>query len=237
MMDSGEKTPIYIQIHDELKRRIEQGVWKIGERLPSERELSIQFDVSRMTLRQAVLNLAEEGIVERRIGSGTYVASKKVQEKLSGTTSFSELMLAQGKEPFSELISYFVTKPSIVECEALEITEDQWVVRMERVRYGDLIPICYEVATIPHYLVKNVNKDEVSKHFYQTIEKLGHEIGGNSQKISASTANEKTADLLELKRGDAILRLRQISYLKDQRPFEYVLSQYAGNRFEILLEK
>lgn len=236
-MDLNNGIPIYIQIHDQLKKQIESGVWKVGERLPSERELSLKYNVSRMTLRQAVLNLAEEGIVERRIGSGTFVARKKVQEKLTGTTSFSELMRAQGKVPSSELISYHVTKPSVVECEMLQLKEQDWIVRMERVRYGDNDPICFEVATIPHRIVENATKDEVAKHFYSTIEKLGYEIGGNSQKISASVANEKTADFLELKRGAAILRLRQISYLSDGTPFEYVLSQYAGSRFEVLLEK
>lgn len=76
--------PVYIQIHDKIKEDIEKGVWKIGDRLPSERELSIQFNVSRMTLRQAIQTLAEEGILERKIGSGTYVARKKCKRKCQG---------------------------------------------------------------------------------------------------------------------------------------------------------
>ncbi|MDR1567141.1 MAG: GntR family transcriptional regulator [Streptococcaceae bacterium] len=233
----SENLPVYIQIHDELQRNIERGVWKIGERLPSERALALRFNVSRMTLRQAVLTLVEEGIVERRIGAGTFIAREKVHEKLTGTTSFSELMHAQGKVPRSELISYFLTRPTAVESEVLQLEEGALIVRMERIRYGDDEPICYEIAAIPHELVANAAKHEVSKHFYQTLKDLGHAIGGNTQKISASVANEKTAELLKLKRGDAVLRLRQISYLKSGQPFEYVLSRYAGNRFEILLEK
>lgn len=75
-----QNIPIYIQIHDKIKEDIEKGVWSIGDRLPSERELALKFDVSRMTLRQAIQTLADEGILERKIGSGTYVARKKVQE-------------------------------------------------------------------------------------------------------------------------------------------------------------
>ncbi|MDB1590562.1 GntR family transcriptional regulator, partial [Enterococcus faecalis] len=69
-----QNIPIYIQIHDKIKEDIEKGVWSIGDRLPSERELALKFDVSRMTLRQAIQTLADEGILERKIGSGTYVA-------------------------------------------------------------------------------------------------------------------------------------------------------------------
>lgn len=91
--------PAYIKIHDAIKKDIDNGVWPIGDRLPSERDLSEHFQVSRMTLRQAVTLLVEEGILERRIGSGTYVASHRVQEKMRGTTSFTEIVHSQGKPP------------------------------------------------------------------------------------------------------------------------------------------
>ena len=77
----SNQLPVYIQIHDQIKSEIEQGIWKIGDRLPSERELAVKFNVSRMTLRQAIQNLADEGILERKIGSGTYVARKKYKKR------------------------------------------------------------------------------------------------------------------------------------------------------------
>ncbi|MFC2366000.1 MAG: GntR family transcriptional regulator, partial [Streptococcus mutans] len=66
--------PAYIRIHDQIKKEIDEGLWKIGDRLPSERDLAERFEVSRMTLRQAITLLVEEGILERRVGSGTYIA-------------------------------------------------------------------------------------------------------------------------------------------------------------------
>ena len=63
----SNQLPVYIQIHDQLKNEIEQGIWKVGDRLPSERELAVKFNVSRMTLRQAIQNLADEGILERNV--------------------------------------------------------------------------------------------------------------------------------------------------------------------------
>ena len=84
--------PAYIRIHDQIKKEIDEGLWKIGDRLPSERDLAERFKVSRMTLRQAITLLVEEGILERRVGSGTYIASSRVQEKMRGTTSFTEIV-------------------------------------------------------------------------------------------------------------------------------------------------
>jgi GntR family transcriptional regulator len=229
---------VYIRIHDEIKGEIENGVWKVGDRLPSERELSETFGVSRMTLRQAIQTLSEEGILDRRVGSGTYVASQKVQEMMKGTTSFTEIMLAQNRVPSSRTLAYFVAKPSISEMEKLQLEAGEDILRMERIRYADGLPICYEVASIPYRLVEEFSKSEVTSHFYKTLEEKGeYKIGEAEQTISAMLASEKVSDYLNVKRGAAILRLRQVSYLEDKTPFEYVRSQYVGSRFEFYLEK
>ena len=138
--------PAYIKIHDQIKKAIDDAVWEIGERLPSERDLAETFKVSRMTLRQAITLLVDEGVLERRVGSGTFVASTRVQEKMRGTTSFTEIMKAQGKTPSSQLISYRRTLPSEQEVEKLGIHKTDNVIRMERVRYADDLQVVYEVA-------------------------------------------------------------------------------------------
>lgn len=230
--------PVYIQIHDKLKEEIEKGHWKIGDRLPSERELAVHFNVSRMTLRQAVQTLADEGILERKIGSGTYVAREKVQETMTGTTSFTDIMKKQNRVPSSKTVSFFQTTPSSSEMKRLELKEHEPIIRMERIRYADGVPICFEVASIPHELVKNFSKKEITESFYSALEsKGGYKIGNANQTVSAMLASEQIAEYLDIKRGEAVLRLRQISYLQDGRPFEYVRTQYVGNRFEFYLER
>ena len=227
-------SPVYIQIHNQIKKDIEAGKWKIGEKIPSERELAENFScVSRMTLRQAIQTLVDEGILERKIGSGTFVARKKVQEKMSGITSFTEITEAQGKVPTSKTVSYLITIPSLSESEKLNLDDNQKVLRMERIRFADDVPICFEVATVPLELVK----DQITSSLYRTLEENGLIIGHAQQTVSAMLASERIADFLQLKKGDAILRLRQVSFLQDGSPFEYVRTQYAGDRYEFYLEK
>ena len=231
-------SPIYIQIHNDIKRAIEAGKWAVGDRIPSERELSRNFDVSRMTLRQAIQTLVDEGILERQVGSGTYVANQKVQEKMSGVTSFTDLMLTQGKQPTSKTISYHVMNPSLSEAEKLKLNEDDQVLRMDRIRYGDDVPICFEVATVPEKLVDGLSKKEVTSSLYRALEDKKQLSPGKAQQtVSAMSASERIAEYLSIKRGDAILRLRQVTYLQDGTPFEYVRTQYVGERFEFYLEK
>src|SRR3712207_1777752 len=153
--------PAYIKIHDAIKKDIEKEVWTIGSRLPSERDLAEHFEVSRMTLRQAITLLVEEGILERRVGSGTYVASHRVQERMRGTTSFTEIVNSQGRKPSSKLISYQRQLASDTEINQLQLEQSDYVIRMERIRYADKVPLVYEVASIPEKFIKKDRKSVV----------------------------------------------------------------------------
>ena len=232
-------TAIYIRIHDEIKHQIETGVFEVGQRLPSERVMAEQFGVSRMTLRQAVTSLVEEGILPRYVGSGTFVASDRVREKMRGTTSFTEIIQNLGKTPSSKVLSYQKTKANEVECDKLQLKKGAQIIRMERIRYADELPICYEVASIPYRLIEDFAKNDIANHFYETLANAGKKIGRSEQIISAKIVNKEIANFLSIKQSSAILALTQVSYFanSDETPFEYVLSQYVGERFEFYLER
>lgn len=229
--------PIYIKIHNQIKRDVENHVYKVGDRIPAERQLAVKFGVSRMTLRQAIKTLEEEGILERRLGSGTYVASQKVQEKMSGIMSFTEITQANGQIPSSKLISYQIGKPSLSEKERLNLNPDSEVLRMERIRFADETPICYEVVTIPYHLVENLSKDDISTHLYETLNKNGYRIGRVTEHISAAVANENDARLLNAKKGEALITRRQVTELSNGQPFEYTRARYVAERFEFTFSK
>ena len=228
--------PAYIRIHDAIKKEIDGGVWEIGQRLPSERDLADEYEVSRMTLRQAITLLVEEGILERRVGSGTYVASHRVQEKMRGTTSFTEIVRSQGKTPSSRVVSYQRKPANETEIQQLQLKPSDYVVRMERVRYADNMPLVFEVASIPEKLIREFKREDITEHFFQTLTDNGYEIGKSQQTIYAKNASERVANYLKVPKNHAVLALTQVSYFTDGRPFEYVHSQYVGDRFEFYLE-
>lgn len=228
--------PAYIRIHDAVKKQIDDGFWEIGQRLPSERDLADDYEVSRMTLRQAITLLVEEGILERRVGSGTYVASHRVQEKMRGTTSFTEIVRLQGKTPSSQVVSYQRKPANETEIQQLQLKTSDYVVRMERVRYADNMPLVFEVASIPEKLIREFKREDIAEHFFQTLTDNGYEIGKSQQTIYAKNASERVANYLKVPKNHAVLALTQVSYFTDGRPFEYVHSQYVGDRFEFYLE-
>ncbi|GAB2501388.1 GntR family transcriptional regulator [Alkalibacterium psychrotolerans] len=232
----SKKIPVYIAMHNKIRQRIVSNEWKKGKKIPSERDLAEEFEVSRMTARQAVSSLVEEGLLERRRGSGTFVASEKVREKLKGIPSFTETIERLGKKPTSKLISYYTKRASESEAEKLQIGQNEMVIIMERLRYADGEPICFEVATLPESVIKSFSKEELTQHLYRTLSEQGFEVARAEQIISATWASEKVADLLQVKRESPILRLKQVSYTQDNVPFEYVRAQYVGSRYEFFLE-
>lgn len=196
----SNQLPVYIQIHDQIKSEIEQGIWKIGDRLPSERELAVKFNVSRMTLRQAIQNLADEGILERKIGSGTYVAREKSKKRCRVRPVLLKLWNHRIEYPpvGQSLIFNF---PSSSEMEKLKLEKDETILRMERIRYADDIPICFEVASIPQKIIADYSKSEITNSLYRVLEeKSGHKIRAANQTITAILASEKIAEYLEVKR-------------------------------------
>ena len=229
--------PMYIKIHNQIKREIEKHNYKVGSKIPAERQLAQKFGVSRMTLRQAIKTLEDEGILEQRVGSGTYVANQKVQEKMSGIMSFTDITHANGQTPSSKLISYRFGKPSLSEMERLNLDDTQEVLRMERIRYADDVPICYEVVSIPHSVILNMSKADISSHLYQTLEKNGYKIGRVTEYISAAVANENAARLLDAKKGEALITRLQVTELSNGVPFEYTRASYVADRFEFTFAK
>lgn len=149
MIDKQSGIPIYIQIQSEIKKKMEDGVWKVGTSIPAERQLAEMFHVSRMTVRQAIQGLVDDNILQRRVGAGTFIAEKKLTERLEAVTSFTNLMLQEGKVPSTRIVSYGIRPASTQEQEALQLPENSNVMKIERIRYGDRVPILYEVAAIP----------------------------------------------------------------------------------------
>lgn len=232
-----KKMPVYIQMHNQMREWINSREWEEGRKIPSERDLALQFDVSRMTARQAVNTLVDEGLLERRRGAGTFVALEKVREKMSGVPSFTETVERQGKSPASKLVAFHTKPASISEAEKLMIEHNEEVLIMERIRTADGIPICYEVATIPFKFVEDLSKTQITQHLFKTLEmEKEMRVERSEQTISATWASESIAEMLGIKRGSSVLRLRQVSYSQEGTPFEYVRSQYVGDRYEFFLE-
>ena len=141
--------PLYRQLKDILKEDIESGVWKPGDRIPSENELRQQYDVSRNTVIKALEELVQEGLLRREQGRGTFVSSPKISHSLTGFYSFSNVLKAHGLEPRDVILSLEIqpAKPSVVQHLQLTESQDVWV--LKRLRCAATSPSCWKLLIFP----------------------------------------------------------------------------------------
>ena len=237
MLDKQSPTPMYVQIEEYLKRRILQGEFAIGTAIPSERELTDMLGVSRMTVRQSITNLVNEGLLYRERGRGTYVSSPKVEQALSGLTSFTEDMIARGMTPSNKLISFERVLPTVDIAQGLQLNEDDEVFVVERIRYADDKPMAIERTYIPVKLVPELDRDALSGSFYVFIEKNSElKISRASQHMEAVLVKKEDAELLQIEMPAAILIIERKSYLTNGQPFEIVRSTYRADRYKFVSE-
>ncbi len=235
MINKQSPLPIYHQILEDLKKRIEQKEFQPGDIIPSERELSESYNVSRMTVRQAVTNMVNDGDLYRERGKGTFVAERKIEQPLQGMTSFTEDMRQRGMIASSKLIVFETTPVPDDIAHKLQLDMDQQVYNIKRIRYADNKPMAVETTFIHTALIPDLTEELVQGSLYHYIEdELNLEIEKASQMIEATIADHHLSDLLEIPPSSAILHMERNSFLKDGRPFEVVKSAYRADRYKFI---
>ncbi len=176
-IDKYSPFPIYYQIQEWVKQLIEDGEWKPGDKIPSENELCDKFEVSRMTIRQAINNLVEQGYLYRKRGIGTFVQLPKVEQKLQGMTGFTEDMISRGMNPSSQLLSFRLVPATAKIADRLRIQEGESVYEVRRIRLADDEPIAFETTYLSPALVKDINEEILQQSLYEHLEKkLGFKL-------------------------------------------------------------
>jgi GntR family transcriptional regulator len=237
MINKDSPLPIYYQLEQGIKDLIEKSKLKPGEMIPSERELAETYEISRMTVRQAINNLVNDGYLVRKRGKGTFVAANKIVQPLKGLTSFSEDMRARGMEPGTKVLDFQTIQASKSIAEHLQIPEGADTYEIKRVRLADHLPMALETSYIPCNLVSGLTREIVSGSMYEFIEhQLGLKIKSGVQVLEASVARKVEAEILEIKEGAPVLLIQRHSYLEKNQPLELVKSVYRGDRYKFTVE-
>lgn len=237
MLDKQSMVPMYAQIESYLKARILTGGYPVGEAIPSERELTEQFGVSRMTVRQSITNLVTEGLLYREKGRGTFVANEKVEQPLTKLTSFTEDMFSRGMIPSNKLVSFTRIKPPKTIIKKLQLSKGQEVFEITRIRYADDVPMAIERSFLPVHLMQDLTEEVLGESLYAFIEKDGTQVISHaSQRMEAAIVTSEDAVLLQIALPSAIITIERISYLTNENPFEVVHSTYRADRYKFTSE-
>jgi GntR family transcriptional regulator len=208
-----------------------------GRRLPSDAELCERFGVSRMTARHAVDQLARDGLLYRRRGQGTFVASRPVPRVLGSPLSFTESMRRRGVAASSRLLLSEIMTPTPDESETLRLGPDDRVVVIERLRLADGIPMALERAVLIPSLVSVLEADLENGSLHAAMDRSGRIPSRSHAQVMARPATLNERRLLDLARSGVVLCERHLISDEDGVPLEYTDTRYAAERyvFEVVL--
>ena len=226
--------PLYTQLRDWLMHEIASGNFLPDQRLPSERELAVRFIVSRMTVRQALLDLAREGVVYTRTGKGTYVSEPKINQRLQALSGFSQDVSARGGTPSSRVLEFKVNPPAPDVAAALRLAPEKQIIVLSRLRLADGVPLALETSYLPFDRFPNLfNHDFSFESLYSVLEdEYGCVLTQAEQTIEAALANKHESDLLILPSPAAIFKMERLTKTSDGLPVEFVISAYRGDRYK-----
>lgn len=233
-----EALPLYIQIADVLRRNIKESAYQVGDRLPTEAELSARFGVNRHTLRRAIEILRQEGLVRVDRGRGTFVASQPISFAIGRRVRYNEALKAQGLKPSKHTlrVAEMPADQSIAKCLELEVGAP--VVLFERLSLADDYPINVASSYFPSQRFPGLLEH---CHHYQSISKMLEQEYDcdhirRSTRISARMVQPRDARLLELSLNAPILLTESINVDQQGEVIEYGVSRFRGDRMELVFD-
>ncbi len=225
--------PLYRKLSSSLHAAIRSGALRAGEGIPPERDLAQALGVSRITVRRAIGDLAQQGLLFARQGSGTVVA-ERMEQALSDLGSFSDDIRRRGMVPGSRWISRMLAAPSAEEASALQLGTADRVIRIERVRTANGAPIAVERAALD---AQWLNGDiEFGDSLYAALRRLGVVPQRALQRLRAEVVRGADARLLELADGEPVLATERRSFSADGRPIEFTRALCRGDRYDYLVQ-
>lgn len=228
--------PIYYSIYKELKNRIGKGVYE--SKLPTEKMLCAEFDVSRLTLRRALDELKRESLVQASKGRGTFVVSVKREEKIGSLTGFTEEAVRDGRKPTSVVVKNKLIKAPESVLELFKMPIDSMVVSLERVRFLDGEPYGIERAhlnpMVDIRILNIVQKDMARESLYWM---LRHEfdtvLDHAEETIEVCRLSREEAKNLQVKEGSHAIARERCTYTDKGLCIEVVKSVYRGDRYRL----
>ena len=223
--------PKYRRLYKTINQCVESEVVGPGELIPSERELAERLGISRVTVRKALSELLENGILDRRHGAGTYV-SRPIEKSVSSVSSFTEDMTKHHLTPSSKTTSVQKVDSNAHLDLIFGLKPDQSVIEIQRIRYANDLAVAYEIVIVPDSVLPNPLS--IGQSLYKDMAQMGCRPSSAVQRIKAMNANKVQASMLDINPGDAILHIQRHGVLENGKVVEYTNSYYKADSYEFV---
>ncbi len=232
------KLPYYYQLYVILRHKIRRGEWQPGDMIPPESELVERYGVSRVTARQALEALANEGLIERHRGKGTFVAYPTIEQALTRIISFTEDMRQRGAVPSTRVLSASLVPAPEDIAGKLGIDPGDELVRLERLRLADGEPMTVEESYLVHQFCPGLLELDYRSGSLRELLEVRYDLRWvrAKQVIRAINAPRALAAILSVKPNAALLFIERVSFNQQDIPGEYLRLYHRGDRYSLYNE-
>ena len=232
-MLKNQAIPFYYQLETILRKRINSGELTQGDILPSEEALAKEYNLSRITVRQAFSSLASDGLIIRKRGKGTFVSKKYTPIEAPKFTGFIEDLISMGIRTKSKILNIAIVDGPQNIREHLELEVGAKLCRIEKIRLVEGSPFSYVLNYLPPDIGKKIKKDDlIAKPLLMILEDdLGIKATEAVQSISATIADTYVAGLLGIRVGDPLLKGERTVFDVNHKPVEYVSVLYRADKY------
>ncbi|HEV7958412.1 MAG TPA: GntR family transcriptional regulator [Acidimicrobiales bacterium] len=226
------------RVQDGLRRDLERGKLRVGAKLVNEQELATRFDVSRLTVREAVASLVTAGYLERRHGSGTYVVGlPRARHALDVTLSYTKMIADAGMKPAIQVLSVETRPATLEEARDLGLDEREDVRSLERLRTADDRPVIYSLDVMPSRLVDEVTDKKFERSLYEVLKKAGRQVVSASAVLLPVTADKHLAAVLDIDVGSALQQITEIDFQRSGEAVLYSTEWHVPGIFELRVNR
>lgn len=230
-IDKDSKLPLYCQLMQRIIEAIEEHRLEVDEQLPSERELCSDYGLSRSTVRQAFLELEQQGYIYKVHGKGTFVSPKKLNQELLKFYSFTSEMKKIGKVPSSRVLSFDVVTCDRHLAQKLGTAEGAEAYCFQRLRLADDKPVMLETSYVPVCRFQGLTREMLENSAMYDIftHQYGVEFTFAQENFQAVVTDERTARFLRVEKSMPSLKIERFTYEKDN-VIEYTVSMARGDQ-------
>ena len=236
MLIQNDIMPLYQQLKELLRNSILNGEIKQGEKIPSEMYLSEKYNVSRITVRNALAELVQEGFLLKRQGKGTYVSRPKMERKIIEFLSFTLSCQVNGLRPGTKTIKKEIIEPEEEDIEGLDIDADDKIIHIQRVRYADDEPVMLENIYFSckkyHFLLT----DDTNNSVYEILRtKYNINPVRSTKVIEIVEALEEEIEYLSIPKGSPLFLLKAIAFDDNDVPVHRADHYIIGDRYKFII--
>jgi len=228
--------PLYKQLTDLLRRDIEEGKFKKGQKIPTEVELSKLYNVSRITVRNALEELAKENLLIRKQGKGTFVNIEKLSRGISGIQSFTEMCREIGCTPGAKVIKCVIEDANEKDIELLELEHNSKIIVIERIRYADNVPVALEVSRLPERFSFMLDEDLNDTSMFTILSEKHNIAFINPRKtIELVFATYEMSRYLNLSQGYPLLSITGVSNDREGVPSHRFMQFIVADKIKFIV--